>query len=532
MYQIGGKGPKGDKGDPGSGGLTQQQVDARVAAGVAAGVEDWAETDDRDRIPESKLPAKAESFFADTTEGGWKFSADMQVQTGAMPAAKPSLATAAARAYAVTGDRGPRYQNVWDMVRVPKGRSVTDARYAIGEKDLAVASFANIAGSSWESLGTQGAYDYYAVQIADKPADDDQFVEEFGKFRIDGGKVEITGVGSHPFLKINSGSGTGLAITSSGQDKRLANAVGFDTAFDLDDSDKQSGILQVEATVQLVSRSNNAIGFNSGASSANAVIRAQIEGFKFVSALRASTAYSATENGLLVGSLDVYKGSATLGELELYLTRDANNVAGYWFIWEGASGADTFSVSVNEMDVAFIHNDPGDASSGAPAKVLLDDLPAVGTYTQGQSVYVKRGTGANQKIWEYTILGAGSARKWVKTAGDDVLAYKGNVDIQVTRRTISLGITWPDWATKALFMIKNRNLYYSESATREDWAALTASSVGSNISATGRIQFSFDLGSNPHYLFFVGRTATNIILFTGGNTPGELDPMPLRVYFS
>ena len=438
----GARGPKGDKGDPGSGGLTQRQVDARVEAGV----EDWAETGDRDRIPESKLPAKAESFFADTTEGGWKFSADMQVQTGAMPAAKPSLATAAARAYAVTGDRGPRYQNVWDMVRVPKGRSVTDARYAIGEKDLAVASFANIAGSSWESLGTQGAYDYYAVQIADKPADDDQFVEEFGKFRIDGGKVEITGVGSHPFLKINSGSGTGLAITSSGQDKRLANAVGFDTAFDLDDADKQSGILQVEATVQLVSRSDNAIGFNSGASSANAVIRAQIEGFKFVSALRASTAYSATENGLLVGSVDVYKGNVTLGELELYLTRDANNVAGYWFVWEGASGADTFSVSVNEMDVAFIHNDPGDASSGAPAKVLLDDLPAVGTHTEGQSVYVKRGTGANQKIWEYTILGAGAARKWVKTAGDDGACWDrihANVSTHDWKIT---GFAIPAWA--------------------------------------------------------------------------------------
>ncbi len=512
--------------------LTQAQVDARVVAGVS----NWAQDDNDERIPESKLPAKAESFFADATQGGWKWSTDMQVQTGALPAAKPSLATAAAKAYVVNGYRGPRYTNVWDTVRVPKGQSVTDARYSIGERDIAVAAFTNIAGSSWESLGTRGAYDYYAVQIADKPADSNQFVEEFGKFTIDGDKVEITGVGSHPFLKINSGSGTGLTITSSGADKRLANPIDFDTAFDLDDADKRSGILQVEATVQLVSRSNNAIGFNSGATSANAVIRSQIEGFKFVSALRAATAYSATENGLLVGSLDIYKGSVTLGELELYLTRGSDNVAGYWFVWEGASGSDTFSVSVNEIDVAFIHNDPGDASSAVPAKVLLDDLPAVGTYTQGQSVYVKRGTGANQKIWEYTILGAGSARKWIKTAGDRVLFFSANMSY--ADGVLDLGGTIPTWAENVEFVLKDPDNFYMYNGTfeRSKWSSLNAENpTTSSLSSTGstlRWSFGRPQTSSVFAKIFLGRSraANNNILFRSFDITADIEPMPMIFY--
>jgi len=506
--------------------LTQAQVDARVVAGVS----NWAQDDNDERIPESKLPAKAESFFADATQGGWKWSTDMQVQTGALPAAKPSLATAAARAYVVNGYRGPRYTNVWDTVRVPKGQSVTDARYSIGERDIAVAAFTNIAGSSWESLGTRGAYDYYAVQIADKPADSNQFVEEFGKFTIDGDKVEITGVGSHPFLKINSGSGTGLTITSSGADKRLANPIDFDTAFDLDDADKRSGILQVEATVQLVNRSNNAIGFNSGATSANAVIRAQIEGFKFVSALRASTAYSATENGLLVGSLDIYKGNATLGELELYLTRDANNVAGYWFIWEGASGSDTFSVSVNEIDVAFIHNDPGDASSAVPAKVLLDDLAAVGTYTEGQSVYVKRGTGANQKIWEYTILGAGASRKWVKTAGDDVLLFNGNINTPNHSRPYTTNVVLQNWMSRIKILMINDSSPeqpVSIDLSRESIESLDQGTIGQFVTAAQVFIVEFQ----PSRYAFIGKLSGNVLAVgTWSANSNNIDFVPLTVW--
>ena len=145
----------------------------------------------------------------------------------------------------------------------------------------------------------------------------------------------------------------------------MSNAVGFSPAFDLDDSDKQSGIIQVEADIRLITRSSNDIGFNAGASASSAVVETSIEGFRFASAVRASEAYSATENGVLVGSVDVYKGSSTLGELNLYLTRDANNVAGYWFVWEGSTGSSSFAVSVRELDAAFIHNDPGEQSASA-----------------------------------------------------------------------------------------------------------------------------------------------------------------------
>ena len=230
-----------------------------------------------------------------------------------------------------------------------------------------------------------------------------------------------------------------------------------------------------------------------------------------------------------MGSLDVYKGSATLGELELYLTRDANNVAGYWFIWEGASGADTFSVSVNEMDVAFIHNDPGDASSAVPAKVLLDDLPAVGTYTQGQSVYVKRGTGANQKIWEYTILGAGAARKWVKTAGDRVLLGTYNYDSsdQIWRDT---GFTLPSWTTNMQAIIRDTGTTYSLFFTYAIWNALSGVANQSD-GSLGGIRTGIPFGSTSNGFFAIGKlTSGNVVFATGYDVGADTDAQPLEIW--
>ena len=518
--------------------LTQAQVDARVAAKVL----NWAEDGNADRIPEAKLPRKLDDLLDASSEGGWKSEGEVATENAwifdtdeALLAAKPSLSavTAAGVDYSFSATTGPRLTSVWDVVRVPNAEldRLSQMRYGIGDSSTA-GDFTSVPSSDWEKLGTQGVYTYYAVSLANVPADAVRQVQHYQKFTIDGSKVEITGVGSHPFLKINSGSGTGLTITSSGADKRLAAPVGFDTAFDLDDTDKQSGILQVEATVQLVSRSDNTIGFNSGATSANAVLVSSVEGFKFVSALRASTAYSATENGLLVGSLDVYKGSATIGELELYLARDSNNVAGYWFIWEGASGSDTFSVSVNEIDVAFIHNDPGDTSAGTPTKTILDDLPAVGTYTEGQSVYVKRGTGANQKIWEYTILGAGASRKWVKTAGDKVLAYNANLDLGSYPATT--GIVFPTWATRATFLLRDdppannairmQGFFFTRSAVMD----LTAISVRDRIDTASHVLF-FDFPSSRG--IYLARTAANEILIGAEGSPGETDAFPLTIWF-
>ncbi len=553
--------------------LTQAQVDARVATGVQnwaeagnaatvptnklptilteaqvkAFINDIAEEGNKTRWGENKLPKKLDDFLDASSDGGWKAEGAVAAEDAfvaaaafVMPAAKPSLATATAAAYEQNKSI-PRYTNAWDIVRVPASRAndVAEMRYVIGESTDDGNFYTEIPSASWELLGTSRSYRYYAVQIAEKPAASTQRIESYQPFEIDGGRVKITGVGSHPFLKINSGSGTGLTITSSSQDKRLANPIDFDTAFDLDDADKQSGILQVEATVQLVNRSNNAIGFNSGATSSNAVIRSQIEGFKFVSALRAATAYSATENGLLVGSLDVYKGSVTLGELELYLTRGSDNTTGYWFIWEGATGSDTFSISVNEIDVAFIHNDPGDVSGGVPAKTLLDDLPAVGTYTEGQSVYVKRGTGANQRIWEYTILGAGSARKWVKTAGDAVLL--GEVTLSNAGSAAKdTGMTIPSWGTFLTTGIlilnpSNAGSFFNLDFRISDLKNLGTSAIGDNITNNNKALTHKYLYEPVNALLdstvYFGRTTTNRLLYQTSSTD-PLNPNPLFVYIS
>ena len=146
-----------------------------------------------DRKPDGNLSKKAEDFLATASEGGWKDSVDMFVQNGILSAVKPTLSIATARNYVATIERGPRYVNVWDIIRVPKDESVAQARYSIGERDAADNTFTNIASPAWEKVGTQGAYDYYIVQVADKPAASSQYIEEHDKFTVDGNKVLITG---------------------------------------------------------------------------------------------------------------------------------------------------------------------------------------------------------------------------------------------------------------------------------------------------------------------------------------------------
>ena len=199
--------------------------DASVADGEGSQVKEirFSELDKRwykypsgTRFTAANLPLKLVDFLAAASEGGWLYSTDMQVQTGALFAAKPTLAVAAGRAYADFGSRGPRFTDVWDAVRVPKGSVITNARYVIGERneeagasrrpDETDYAFTSIAGTDWGAkLGTRGAYDYYSFLIADKPADADQFVEEHEKFTLDGQLVAVCVSALAPLVLSGSG---------------------------------------------------------------------------------------------------------------------------------------------------------------------------------------------------------------------------------------------------------------------------------------------------------------------------------------
>ena len=181
-----------------------------------------------------------------------------------------------------------------------------------------------------------------------------------------------------PFLDqpIHTGTGVGQSITSSGQTRRQPFQR-FSPVFDLDDADKQAGVLTVEAVLHFATRSDTTIGFGAGNDQT-----ATIAGFTFAQTVRGSTAYSATaNNGDLIGSLDVYEGATKLGVYSLYLAKDANNQLGYWLLYAGEAQSENWAVAVQRLEVAFTHQDsgPGGAVQRAFVAAVGANLAQAGT---------------------------------------------------------------------------------------------------------------------------------------------------------
>ncbi len=167
-------------------------------------------------------------------------------------------------------------------------------------------------------------------------------------------------------------------------------------------------------------------------------------------------------------------------------------------------------------------------------KTLLANLPAVGSYTEGESVYVTRGTGANQKIWEYTILGAGASRKWVKTAGDKVVLGTANVDVVTANIAYDTGIGIPTWADILVANIDgdNVNSTYTLTFRKQAWDNLTAVAVGTDIVHHTDYSLNFyrlrniNLDKSIH----LGRGTNGNLLYASRTTPSEIDAEPLYLY--
>lgn len=160
------------------------------------------------------------------------------------------------------------------------------------------------------------------------------------------------------------GSGTGLTVNNASANTFGPNT-GFDTAFDLDDTDHQQGIFECEATLRFTARSANTISFEDG----GAIIEKRITGFVFASSLRDTESFVVnTLTGIKVAETSVYDGSTVIGVLALRMVKDGNNVAGYALQFESAlgSGSQNFAVSVT-LDIAFLHND-------APAAGINTDI--------------------------------------------------------------------------------------------------------------------------------------------------------------
>ena len=179
---------------------------------------------------------------------------------------------------------------------------------------------------------------------------------------------------------LHRGPGIGLSIASANSDATGQLQLVSPT-FDLDDADKQHGELILEARFNMTNRSSNLISFDEGSTSQDtAITMTRVADLTFASDVRNSTTFlfSQPGNGVVTGSADVFKSGNKLGDITLYLAKNASNQLGFYLHWDGDAGSDSFALNL-ELDIVF---SPTDVPSGTAAPVVLWDVTNTGTLPQ------------------------------------------------------------------------------------------------------------------------------------------------------
>ena len=143
----------------------------------------------------------------------------------------------------------------------------------------------------------------------------------------------------------------------------------FTPDFDLGATANRYGIIFADLRLYIATRSANTVGFD-----IDGLRSIRIEGFKSNTALRTSTAYSAsTANGLEIDSVTVYNGQATVGTVKLYYAIDAANLGGVYGRWETGAGAgsETLAIQINGQVIEV----PQDGEAPTEAFTDLSDTP-------------------------------------------------------------------------------------------------------------------------------------------------------------
>ena len=167
---------------------------------------------------------------------------------------------------------------------------------------------------------------------------------------------------------LHDGVATGLSVPDPQTATRTPSApILFAPAFDLDDDDHRTGIVQVEAVVSIATPAapSNA-SFTSIANNSDAVRSIGRAVFTFASTLRDSTAYAAgAENGVQVGAdIPVYLGATHLGNVKLFVTKNGDNALGYYMTWENVGAGSTALSFGLSLAGVFLHQD-GPAQAAA-----------------------------------------------------------------------------------------------------------------------------------------------------------------------
>ena len=400
----------------GTGGLTQAQVDGRIAK--------FARVNALQRTTVDKQQAISDAF----DEGGWINAAGSGSTATTAPYVREEVQTTTYNATLIQGGTygsaytaGARRSVQFIAIRVPVAYPfpIDELRLRVGGGIDHDDDPADPLNEQWFPLEDateidtpNTTYNYYQVGPINVPTGDTWRVQRNTKFRldrsrIDGGKELLPPngePGQYPVVDanrdivwkheahilgdtlVNNLLETISLSTGSSNNVRSSAPSYFSPIFDLDDSDKQHGEFHVAINVRLDNVTDVNMGFVNGKANQTAIDRERnISTIVFASTLRAANEFVFSSTGLLEGVAinlpTIYSGSTIVGEPEFLLVRNAPNNAGYYIYYTGQAGATTPNIRLT-IRITFTPSDAPAAGMGGgsvtkfeSAEISLPDPP-------------------------------------------------------------------------------------------------------------------------------------------------------------
>ncbi len=383
----------------GGGGLTQAQVDARVQAGVKDKAETgggkWAYPDDY------ILPQGLEALNRVMAAGGWEArSGDLQVSGPRAATWNANQATAASFADSV--QHGTSQENWYVLVRAANSLGNDPAKFRLNIDDdlyqslMGVAEVFDSANAMWY---------YFAVQVSRLPAgavvtaEYDEDVELGADVDVNAPNVK----GNLTDARIAAARVDGLDAAIDQRAPRTAGLVELHngvmgaptlvdlsghrysvrqaTTFDLDDHPQ--GVFEFEVRLTL---SETRVPINLSLASDSVTRTATIEGLLTATALSASAAAAnpGAGVGLVQGEASLYSGSALQGKVKFYVAKDANNVVWSYLEYDGEATAVSGNGALTANLVFDFQRSDGGGAAGPSSPWTLEDS-SVNNYNMNQT---------------------------------------------------------------------------------------------------------------------------------------------------
>ena len=474
----------------GGSGLTTSQVNALIAS--------YARATPTGRIAEAQLPKKLDDILDAINLAGWD---DLETSSVSTPKSTAFVqADFTGLVWVTSRSESPARATSYYPVRI----LLADKR-KVADKLLRLGVFDSTEGVEESTVNLAHVFDdstyaYYSVRIPQVGEAEVVKVQEYEPFEINEKRLGTLptedAVNDQQYINrqyqwvdipanltgrlLQDGPGTGFSPTGATSGRTALT--GFTNNLDLD-NETGGGIIEVEGTYRISTGKTATLGF--GATHDESV---RLTDIVSLSSLRSSTAYSgSTDNGVQIGSFDIYSGNARVQTNRLFLAKDGNNNVGVYTSWTRLANFTALGIGL-DLEVLFLPADAADTSMFLTQAQVDARAVAQIRSSANEANSVRRGT---VRVATQSQAEAGAVNDRVMTP----VRTKQLFDAQPSASPVKL------WGriTSA--------------------GAISESSGGFSISrsSTGRYRVSFSTSRANNLYAVVGSTLSSAVFSTSGN---------------